>query len=660
MIYLITHDPALQQDDPLYSNVDLEKALAWLQGAEEVFIDTETAGFDPHTANLLTIQIGDSRDQFVIDAQTVNLTLLKPLLESKLLVGHHLKFDLKFLYKQGIYPRRIYDSFVVEKVLHCGLVDIRSALDSVAERYLGYKLDKSIRTTISKEGLSPRVIQYAAGDIQVLPGIKQKQQEQIKHKDLAGAVNLENRFVPALAYIEYCGFYLDTCRWRSKMTKDFIELFQSENALNQWVISHGWVNFLEPQLDLFEPANCIINWASPKQVIELFEKLGINCTITEKGIEKKSIEAGILEKQAARFPIIPLYLRYKKAQKISGTYGESFLKQVNPATGRLHTNFTQIMDTGRTSSGGKNRDTGKTYINFQNIPADKETRSCFTAQPGNVLVIADYSGQEQIVLANKALDRNLLKFYDKGLGDMHSFVASKMYPELEGLSLEEIKTQHKQKRQAAKSAGFAINYGGTGTTIADNLGISKEEGDKIYNAYFQAFPGLKKYFDRVKKQGLRDGYIFISDITRRKSFLPYIEKFRETEAKLTAAFWDNYRRAKETQGGEWEQMRTLVSDYFYFKGEIERKALNFPIQGTSAEITKISCFYIFKWILENNLFGIVKFVNTVHDENILECPEEMKDKVAAMVKDAMCRAADIFCKRVPLVAEPDISTCWRK
>jgi DNA polymerase-1 len=548
----------------------------------------------------------------------------------------------------------------VERVLHCGLPDVRAALDRVVERYLGYPLDKSVRAHIGKEGLTVRVIRYAADDIRVLPLIREKQQEQIKLKDLGGAVNLENRFTPALAYIEYCGFHLDAEKWQAKIAKDLAELQQAENALNDWVLSRGWTEFMEAQLDLFEPVGCTINWASPRQVIQLFEKVGIACTVIEKGGSKKSIEAHVLEKQAGQFPLIPLYLRYKKAQKITGTYGENFLRQIHPVTGRLHTSFTQIMDTGRTSSGGKNRETGEEYINFQNIPADKDTRACFTAEPGNTLVIADYSGQEQIVLANKALDPNLLQFYDNGLGDMHSFVASKMYPELEGLSLDEIKTRYKHKRQAAKSAGFAINYGGTGGTIADNLGLTKQEGEKIYQAYFQAFPGLKKYFEQVKKQGLRDGYILISEVTRRKSYLPHIAASKELEQSFTPEFWEQYAHAKTRGGPEWETMRMQVSDYFLYKGETERKALNFPIQGTSAEITKISCVYIFKWILEQGLFGVVKFVNTVHDENIVECPEGMKDSVADVVKRSMCDAGDIFCKRVPLKAEPDICGYWRK
>lgn len=658
VIYFITNDPALRRDHELYSIAPLEKALSWLNETDEVYIDTETTGFDAHASKLLSIQIGNEEDQYIVDAQTINLSPLKPVLESKLLVGHYLKFDLKFLFAQGIYPRKVYDTFVAEKLLHCGLPDIRAGLDWVTQRYTGRQLDKSIRTNIAEEGLTPRVIQYAANDVAVLPGIKTKQEELIKAKDIGGAVNLENRFTPALAYIEYCGLYLDASKWKEKMAKDQRELEEAETALNTWVGHHGLPGFSESQLDLFEPAVYKINWSSSQEVWELFKLMGVPYPESEGN--QKWIETSFLGKHADKSPLIPLYLRYRKAQKVVHMYGENFLRQRHLVTGRLHSSFNQILDTGRISSGGKNSQTGEEFINFQNIPSDPVTRSCFCAEPGNVLVMADYSAQEQVVLANKAMDPTLLQFYDKGWGDMHSFVASKMYPELEGIRLEDIKIKHPEKRQAAKLVGFTINYGGTGHTIAERLGLSREEGERIYRAYFEAFPGLKAYFERIKKQGIKDGYILVSEVTKRKCYLPYLEKFREMEKQLTPDFWDNYRVAKAENSVALDALKTIVRDYFVYKGEMERKALNFPIQGTAAEINKISCVYIFKWILEKGLFGVVKFVNTVHDENVLECPEAMKEEVAAVVKDAMCRAADIFCKRVPLLVEPDVCSYWRK
>lgn len=659
MIFLVTNNPALFRNE-IYTTVSPTEALNYLDGLEEICLDTETTGFDPHTEQLHCVQLGNRERQYVIDVCSVDIGLFKNLLTNRLIIGHNISFDLKFLYKRGIYPPRIYDTFIVERVLYCGLPMVRGGLEFVTERYLGYKLDKSVRTDINKEGLSTRVIKYAADDILPLELIKEKQLIELSTKDLLKVANLENRFTPVLAYIEFCGFYLDAEKWKAKMDNDRRLLIETESLLNNWVIKNGYSKVGSSQLDLFEEVTCNINWSSPQQVIELFEEIGIVCDVIEKGVKKKSVEASVLEKQSKDFEIISIYLKYKKAQKVISTYGETFLKQINRDTKRLHTRFTQVLDTGRISSGGKNKATGEEYCNFQNIPGDEITRACFIAEEGNVLVIADYSGQEQIILANRSLDENLLKFYDEGLADMHSFVASKMYNELEGLSLDEIKTMHKDKRQTAKSGGFSINYGGTGSTIAENLGVSRKEGEKIYDAYFSAFPGLRDHFNYVKKQGLRDGYILVSEITKRKSYLPFFEIYAELEKKLTHKFWEEYRSEKSKDTARFQELRQVVSDYYYYKGEIERKSLNFPIQGSAAEITKISCIYIYDWILENNLFGVVKFVNTVHDENVLECPSYLATTVAEMVKNCMQKAGQIYCKRVPLKTDPDINKYWRK
>lgn len=642
----------------LYTTCQKDELLNFLQTADTLCIDTETTGFDPHQEKMLCIQLGNKDEQYVIDTRSLNVLFLKPFLENALLIGQNLKFDLKFLYKQGIHPRKIYDTFVAEKVLNCGDNLVRAGLDALAERYCGVTLDKTIRTNIKKEGLSEQVLQYAADDIKYLEEIRDKQLVALREKDLIGALNIENKFTPALAYIEYCGFKLDRNKWRLKMEKDQERLEDCLTKLNDWVMSNQLTEFIDSQMDMFQAVGCSVNWSSSMQVIHLFESLGIDCTVVDKGVAKKSVEASVIGKNSHE--LVKLYLAYKRAEKVTSTYGKNFLAQINPVTQRLHTNFRQILDTGRISSGGKDKNTGEAYINFQNIPSDAETRSCFVAEPGNTLIISDYSGQEQIVLANRAQDDNLLAFYDNGLADMHSFVASKMYPELVGLTLDEVKDKHKSKRQAAKSAGFAINYGGQGITIADNLGIPLEEGNKIYDAYFLAFPGLRRYFDTVKQSGLDSGYILINDVTRRKSFLPFFPEYKRLEQEMDKKFWTRYREAKAKQSYDYPELKDKVSKYFMYKGDIERKSLNFPIQGTSAEITKISCVYIFNYIIENNLFGAVKFVNTVHDENVLECPLEMQDEIAKMVEEAMCKAGEIFCKRVPLKAEPELSTYWKK
>jgi len=598
MIYLITNNPEKFPLNPIYRFGTKDMVLAFISANTEIPIDGETRGFDPYTKNLLSLQIGDETNQYVIDCESMSIEWLKAPLESKVLLGQNLKFDLKFLYHQGIYPQKIYDTFVCEKVLNCGLDQVLANLDALTERYVGVRLDKSVRVNIPKEGLSPRVIAYAADDIKYLPKIKAEQLKVAQEKDLTEVIKLENAFTPALAYIEYCGFYLNADKWRAKMAKDSANLIKLEADLNAWVKDNNLQKHIDQQLDIFQEQKVTINWSSPKQIIDLFEGIGINCTTVVGGVPKKSVEESVIKKYTKEFPIVKMYLDFKKAEKLTSTYGQNFLEQINPVTGRVHTNFKQILDTGRTSSGGKDRDRKINLINFQNIPKDPETRACFEAQSeNNTLIIADYSGQEQIVLANMSLDPVLLEFYDKGLGDMHSFVAGKMYPEISGLSLYEIKENHSDKRQSAKSVGFAVNYGGEGSTIAENMGVSKEEGDKIYNAYFEAFPGLKGYFDKAKQQGLNDGYILISPLTRRKSYLHYYDKYVELANKMDKKYWTRYRKERDEKSEYFSYMRKEVKDYFFYKGEIERKALNFPIQGQSAEIVKMATIYFFKWIL---------------------------------------------------------------
>lgn len=461
MIYVLSNQSTIVES-PNYKFCTKEELIAYLDSKEELSVDTETTGFDPHQCKLLSIQIGDEYDQYVIDCRS-DIRWLKPYLESKLLLLQNAKFDLKLFYKQGIYPRKIYDTMLAEIVINNGMPRgmLRNGLDSLTERYLGVILDKSVRADISKEGLSDRVIVYAAKDVKYLGEIKHKQTLKLIEKDLEGQMNVENRFVPCLAYIEYSGFKLDHKKWSIKMDKDNKRLVEAEDKLNDWVMSKNIYKFITQQLDLFSVQKCSINWGSPKQVVPFMESQGVNCSIIEKGIPKKSVEASVIGKYEKSHEIVKLYLEYKKASKVTGTYGQNFLNQINPVTGRLHTKFTQIMDTFRMSSGGKDSITKEEFINFQNIPKDKETRACFVAEKGNTLIQCDYSGQEQVVLANKCLDPALLEFYDKGLADMHAFISQKMYPELEQYSLDEIKEKFGDQRQESKIAGFVINILGS-------------------------------------------------------------------------------------------------------------------------------------------------------------------------------------------------------
>ncbi len=489
MIYLVTNQRSAF--NPInYSIISVKESLDILSSWDSIAFDSETEGFDPYTKGLISVQFGNADKQFVIDCKSVDVRLYKSLLETKEILMQNAKFDLAFLYHKKIVPTKIYDTMLVERILTTGDDRARRALDYLTWKYCKKEMDKTVRGVIHREGLSERVIIYAADDVKYLHEIRRKQMVTVNKYNLNKTVSLDNYYVSVLAYIEYCGVYLDTEKWKNKCNEDKHNMTSVKDILDSFILENGekYSEFINQQLTLFEEGvRCNINWNSEKQVIPLMKKIGVNTQVKDKasGMMKDSLDKKVLASQKDKFKIVKTYLKYKEYQKEVSTYGENFLDYINPISGRIHTNYTQIMSTGRLSSGqkGNKKKNISQKPNMQNIPSDDRTRSCFTAQRNtkNVLIVSDYSGQEQIVLANKSKDKDLLNFYQKGLGDMHSFVASKIFPELSEIGLEEIKSSHKDKRQIAKGAGFAINYGGTGITIAQNLSLPLQKGTFLWD-----------------------------------------------------------------------------------------------------------------------------------------------------------------------------------
>ena len=416
---------------PDIENCSLEFMLNYFQDKSEIGFDTETTGFDAYLDKILTYQLGNGVHQFVIDNSMYPITLISDLLCDKELIIHNAKFDLKFLFHLNIYPTKIWDTYLGEAVIYKGNKEVRKALDIVVERYFNAHLNKEIRGKIFREGLTERVIKYAAEDTKYLLDLKEAQYRKLSSLDLLNSIELENTFVSVLTYAEYCGFYFDKNTWKKKITQDLEDRNKAIERLNSWVIEQNLTKFINTQLDLFSTDKQVnINWDSPKQVAPFLQSLGVNTKIVDEktGELKDSVEANVLEKQKNVTPFISLYIEYKKLEKIISTYGESFLSKVHPVTGRIHTSFTQIMDTGRLSSGGRNGNIET--INLQNIPRIPENRvegkvyerDCFIAENGNILIDADYSGQEQIVFANWCLDKDIISFYEKKLGDMHKLI----------------------------------------------------------------------------------------------------------------------------------------------------------------------------------------------------------------------------------------------
>ena len=663
MIYLVSKERFLFDIDDI-KPVSVEESLKILEPLKIVGLDTETTGLDPYTKELKLVQLGCKEFQVVIDTTTIDILEYKDYLESdRLFLLWNAKFDLKWFYKYGIIIGNVYDGFLAEKLLYLGYPRGMHSLSlkSAGEAYLGIELDKTVRGKIIYSKLDEEIIRYGANDVTYLEELRDKQLAALKEKDLLVALDIENRFVRVLAYIEWCGIKLSIDKWKEKMTLDIAREDLAKEKLNEWLIENEPTSkyiYVDYQGDLFDGFDLTpkvsLNWNSAKQVGPILKKYGVEIAVEdkEKGGVKDSIDAKVLKPQADKCSLIPLYLEYKEAAKVTSTYGQNFLDQINPISGRIHTSYQQMgADTTRITSGGKDKD-GSEYVNLLNIPADAETRACFVAENGNKWISIDYSGQETYLMASIADDKAIIEELTNGSGDIHSLTAYISYPEIpRDTPIKEIKKKYHNLRQEAKGIEFAINYGGNADTICRNKGIPIQEAQKIYDNYMKGFSGLKRYQDFRRKDWFNKGYILLNPLTRHKAFIYDYDKLLEEKRKMSSPDrdWDYYRQMKK----EYPESDTvqMVKHFFKRKADSERQSINYPIQATGSMCLRVALINLFKYICESNLFNIVKINVTPYDEINCEAPESIAEEVATEVYNCMVKAGSIFCTRCKLDAD---------
>lgn len=626
MIYLVTKQITLFESEN-YKIISVEESLRLLNSLNIVGLDTETSGLDPWTKELKSIQLGNYDNQVVIDTTTIDPTLYKEYLESdRLFIGWNLKFDLKFLFRHNIVPKQVWDGYLAEKLMWLGYPPgIHSlSLKSAGENYLNVELDKSVRGKIIYAGLTEDVIIYSANDIKYLEKIMELQKVELKKKELDKAIVYENKFVLPLAYCEYCGVKLDVTKWKAKMQKDEQRVKAALDNCNKWLLENepnSKYIFIDRQGDLFSGFNLepqvTLNWNSTKQLIPLFKKYGVNVEVDdrEKGGTKDSIDAKSLKPQKDKCSLIPLYLEYKEAVKVTSTYGENFLKQINPVSGRIHTNFNQLgTDTGRLSSGGKDKEHKIDYINMQNLPSDEETRACFVAEEGNKWGSIDYKGEESFLMASIANDKAMLEELIHGDKDLHTLTAKIVFSDIipKDCPTEVVKTKYHDLRKVSKGYEFAFNYNGNADTIKRNFGLTDEEANRIYNAYMKGFSGLKAYQEYKHKEWWNKGYILISRLTGHKAYIYDYDQLLEDKKWMSNLDWDYYREMKSSYP-ECETVQR-VRHFFKRKSASDKQSSNYEIQGTGAIIFKVASVYFFDYIIKNKLFNKVKLCIPVHDK----------------------------------------------
>ena len=686
MVYLVTTQEELFENE-LYTIISADKALEMMQSWDVIQIDSETNGRDSHLCDFLCFQFGNKKadTQIVVDHSCVDIKLYKNLLESKFLIGQNLKFDLQFLYKHGIVPRNVYDTMIVEQLLYLGYPvagkpgGISYALNAIAQRRLNIDIDKTVRGEIIWRGLDSSVIQYAAGDVMYLEDIRDSQLIDLKKKDCEKAAELENRFVPVIAYLEWCGIKLDQEKWKEKMKQDQKNLNQSLEALNQFTIKHPNLKqftYVDLQGDLFSGFNtepvCTVNWSSSQQVIKIAKILGFNTETKDKktGESKDSVlEKALSVQKGINDEFLKLYFAYQEYAKVVSSFGQGHLDAVNPLTGRIHSTFKQLgAASGRMSCGSTqpNTDLEKykklpkgscKYPNLQQLPSDDVTRSCFVAPGGHLMVSADFSALESRLGADIYQEKEMLKEFLEGSGDMHSLCAKMVFAEeLKDVEVKDIKKVRPDLRKKVKSVEFAKQFGGSAFAIAGSLGCSMEEAQKFSDYYDQGFSGVTNY----KKKGSRfvreNGYVLMCEHTGHKMYWYDHEEWKQRQAKYQSSdwSWDNYRQ-KHKGTGDWVEQQ--VKMHFKAAAKWDRMALNGPTQGSGACIIKESACMLFDWIMDNNLFEKVNLCALVHDEIVCDYPEELQE-FPQILEELMQQAAAKYCKSLPIPAEAAVGDHW--
>ena len=634
MIYLVTGQQKLFEN-PNYKTISIEESLQLMKDCKTLQYDSETTGVDSHLCDILCVQFG-SRDkdfQIVIDTTTIDIRNYKEVLESKLIIGQNLKFDLQFLYNYSIIPRKVYDTMIVEQLLHLGYPSgvISYSLASIAKRRLNIDIDKSIRGQIIWRGLDSEVILYAAKDVKWLEDIVLSQIEECREKECLRGAKLECDFVPVIAYLEWCGIKLDVDKWKAKMLKDNDNLLKSKEALESYVYSIKPKYFkVNSQGSLFDGFSstpiCTINWDSSTQVVKLAKDLGFNTTVQDKktGEDKDSVlEKTLKTQKGINDKFLDLYFKYKEYSKVVSTYGQGHLDAVNPKTGRIHTIYKQLgAASGRMSCGSRNTNEALakikkipasrcTYPNIQQLPADEDTRSSFVSDKYNLFCSCDYSALESRLGADIYEEHSMIEEFLYKSGDIHSLVAKACFPELKDKSTEEIKRDFPHLRKKAKPIGFSQQFGGSAQAIASSLGCPLEEAEEIASAYLTGFPGIAKFKSEGSKAVRKNGYVLMCKYTGHKMYWWDHKEWVDRQKSFTPEFWEDYRLNHKGTGDEIAQM---VTKHFQAASKWDRMALNAPTQNTGIVILKDAMTEFFNYIVDNNLFGLVKIVALVHDK----------------------------------------------
>jgi DNA polymerase-1 len=540
---------------------------------------------DPQTKELLPGQCGKAEA----------LAALAEFFRHKKVAGQNLKFDLNILRKAGLVlaPEQVaFDSMIASYILE---PESRHGLDLLAAKHLGHK--NIAYEEVCGEGKNQipfsevpleQALEYAAEDAHVAFLLMEE-----LGRRLSEAPELEKVFreidmplVPVLAEMEWNGVAVDTEHLR-RVSEEF---------------SHDLAD-LEKRAYLL--AGEEFNLSSPKQLQKvLFTDLKLPPSRKTKTGYSTDVE--VLQKLSHLHELPALILEHRELSKLQGTYVDVLPTLVDPGTHRVHAQFHQtVAATGRLSSSDPN---------LQNIPirtaSGKLVREAFVAEPGCLLLGADYSQVELRILASMSEDELLTDAFRKG-EDVHALTASQIF----SVPLREVSEDQRRK---AKAINFGLIYGKSAFTLAEELGTSRAEASDIIKRYFARYPTIRGFLDSL------------------------VEKAKETGYAETL-----YGRRRMIEGIQSKNKMILAM--------AERMAVNSPIQGTAADLVKIAMVRLSGALRAQKLKA--RLILQVHDELVLEVPEGEVERVTALVRDCM-ENAGAGKVHVPLTVEVGVARNW--
>ena len=658
--YIVTKHPDYFKRIGNYNYCNLDQMIL----PETIAIDTETTGLSPKSSDVFCVQIGTGKNNYLIHMYdgNYNFSDIIPFIKNKTLIFHNALFDIGFCYKHGFYPEKIKDTMLASRIIYNGdIFNLKADFKSAMQRELNITYDKTEQENIHIVKLSqPSTILYSFNDVDRLIDLHNALEKKIAAGGYEKTYILHCEFVKVLAYMEQCGLPISSSDWKQKMLDDQANAAKWKTTIEEYIYDHI-PEFRHSQLDLFSQDKRInVSLNSPLQMVDVFKKLKIN-TKDKEG--KDSINESIISKSKHEF--VSMWLKYQEANHRVTTFGDGIFSKIKDE--RLYTNFNPMVDTARLS-------TRKGHINFLNFPSDKATRKCFKANKGNVMVVCDWSGQETVIAADLSKDEAMTKSVVEG-ADLHCLLARVLFPEINDLSDEEIIKQHKDKRQASKSPRFAMSYGGNAYTIHMNEGIPLKRAQEIEDGFKKLHEGLYAWGEEVYNKSVETGYIESADGWKLKlprfdhfsALKEQVEKLSRKEWKLYSAGKDEYKKLKENPSyvvedhyalHVYEKNKQEVSEFFKLKSEYQRLCLNNPVQSRGAHQLKRALVMLFNWIKKNNLINIVKIVNSVHDEIVLECPEHMGEITRVKLEECMVKGGNYYLSNLKIKADASIGSSW--